>query len=152
MPAASSTTPVATSGPVVAVGPSVFQAIFDSSPEAIALTRVRDGALVQVNTEWLNMTGYTRDEVVGKTAVELGHWLDPQERDRVFGALDIGGRITDTDVTLVMKDRVPRVVRLNAAMMQDAGERYLLIYLRDVTADRMAREALQAASKRCQRL
>lgn len=129
------------------VGASVFQAIFDSSPEAIALTRVRDGALVQVNTEWLNMTGYARHEVLGRTAVELGHWLDPQERDRVFGRLDMGGRVTDTDVTLVMKDRVPRVVRLNAAMMQEHGERYLIIYLRDVTADRMAREALQAGEQ-----
>lgn len=134
-------------GPAAAVGPSVFQAIFEGSPEAIALTRVADGVLVQVNTEWLHMTGYTRNEVLGRTAIELGHWLDPQERDRVFGGLDIGGRVTDIDVTLVMKDRVPRVVRLNAAMMQDGGTRYLVIYLRDVTADRMAREALHAGEQ-----
>jgi len=147
MPPESHATPDAASGLAGSVGPSVFHAIFAGSPEAIALTRVRDGVLVQVNAEWLSMTGYTRDEVLGKTAVELGHWLDPLERERVFGSLDIGGRITDTDVTLVMKDRVPRVVRLNATLLEDAGERYLLIYLRDVTADRMAREAMQAGEQ-----
>ncbi|CAM8666453.1 GGDEF domain [Comamonadaceae bacterium] len=129
------------------VGLSVFRAIFESSPEAIALTRVRDGVLVQVNSEWLLMTGYNREEVIGRSAVELGHWLDPQEREQVFGRLQIGGRVADTDVTLVMKDRIPRVVRINAAMLEEAGEPYLLIYLRDVTAEQLAREALKAGEQ-----
>lgn len=137
---------VASAAPV-GLGLSVFQSIFESSPEAIALTRVRDGVLVQVNSEWLFMTGYARDEALGRSAVELGHWLDPQERDRVFGGMKVGSRVVDTDVTLVMKDRIPRVVRLNAAMLEESGELYLLIYLRDVTAEQMARDALKAGEQ-----
>ncbi len=139
--------PAAKEAASAGVGLSVFRAIFESSPEAIALTRVRDGVLVQVNSEWLLMTGYTREEVIGRSAVELGHWLDPQEREQVFGRLQIGGRVADTDVTLVMKDRIPRVVRINAAMLEEAGEPYLLIYLRDVTAEQLAREALKAGEQ-----
>jgi len=139
--------PAAKEAASAGVGLSVFRAIFESSPEAIALTRVRDGVLVQVNSEWLLMTGYNREEVIGRSAVELGHWLDPQEREQVFGRLQIGGRVADTDVTLVMKDRIPRVVRINAAMLEEAGEPYLLIYLRDVTAEQLAREALKAGEQ-----
>ncbi|MDR7307683.1 diguanylate cyclase (GGDEF)-like protein/PAS domain S-box-containing protein [Rhodoferax saidenbachensis] len=126
---------------------SVFQTVFECSPEAIALTRVRDGVLVEVNTEWLSLTGYSRAEALGRTAVEMGHWLDPEERMRVFAPLLTGGRVVDTDVTLVMQDRNPRVVRMNAALMQEQEEQYILIYLRDVTAERLAHEALRAGEQ-----
>ena len=122
----------------------MFHIIFESSPEAIALTRVRDGAIVQVNREWESMTGYQREEVVGRTALALGHWLHPEQRTSIFGDLKPGGRVMDVDVSLVMKDASPRVVRLNATMLMEAGEAYILIYLRDVTADLLAREALRS--------
>lgn len=122
----------------------MFHIIFESSPEAIALTRVRDGAIVQVNREWESMTGYRREEVVGRTALALGHWLHPEQRTSIFGNLKPGGRVMDVDVSLVMKGGSPRVVRLNATMLMEAGEAYILIYLRDVTADLLAREALRS--------
>jgi diguanylate cyclase (GGDEF)-like protein/PAS domain S-box-containing protein len=147
LPPESTVPPVADAVSRSEVGLSVFQAIFEGSPEAIALTRVRDGVLVQVNHEWLLMTGYAREEVIGRTAVQLGHWLNPREREQVFGRMQVGNRVTDTDVTLVMKDRVPRVVRLNATLLQESGERYLLIYLRDVTAEQLAQEALKAGEQ-----
>jgi diguanylate cyclase (GGDEF)-like protein/PAS domain S-box-containing protein len=134
-------------GATVVPSESVFKTIFDRSPEAIALTRVRDGVLVEVNSEWLHLTGYARDEAVGRTALELGHWLDPEERHRVFAPLLTGGRVVDADVTLVMKDRNPRVVRMNAARLQEQGEFYILIYLRDVTAERLAHEAMRAGER-----
>jgi len=126
---------------------AMFKTIFDHSPEAIALTRVRDGVLVEVNTEWLHLTGYSRDEALGRTAVDMGHWLDPEERKRVFAPLYQGGRVVDADVTLVMKDRNPRVVRMNATLVHEQGEAYILLYLRDVTAERLAHEALRAGEQ-----
>nr|WP_315463463.1 EAL domain-containing protein [uncultured Rhodoferax sp.] len=128
-------------------GVGVFQAVFENSPEAIALSRAADGLLVQVNQEWLVMTGYSREEAIGRSAVALGQWLDPEDREQVLGRLQVGGRVTDIDVTLLMKNRVPRVVRFNASMFEEAGERYLLVYLRDVTADLMASEALKAGEQ-----
>ncbi len=125
----------------------MFRTIFDHSPEAIALTRVRDGVLVEVNTEWLHLTGYARAEALGRTAIEIGHWLDPEERQRVFAPLYDGGRVVDADVTLVMKDRNPRVVRMNAALVHEQGEAFILLYLRDVTAERLAHEALRAGEQ-----
>ena len=129
------------------VAEGIFKTIFDHSPEAIALTRVRDGVLVEVNTEWLHLTGYSREEALGRTAVEMGHWLDPEERKRVFAPLYEGSRVVDADVTLVMKDRNPRVVRMNAALVRERDEAYILLYLRDVTAERLAHEALRAGEQ-----
>ena len=134
------------------LAPGVFKTIFECSPEAIALIRLADDILVDVNAEWLQLTGYSREEALGHTAVELGHWLDPSERDRVFAPLADGGRVVDADVTLVMKDRNPRLVRMNATRVIDQDQTYILLYLRDVTAERLAHEALRAGEQALEQL
>jgi diguanylate cyclase (GGDEF)-like protein/PAS domain S-box-containing protein len=139
--------PLSGSADGVALGQGVYWTIFEHSPEAIALTRLRDRALVDVNAEWLRMTGYSRAEVLGRTAQELGHWQNPEDRVRVMAPLATGGRVVDTEVTLIMKDGNPRVVRMNAALLQERGEEFILIYLRDVTAERLADEAMRAGEK-----
>jgi diguanylate cyclase (GGDEF)-like protein/PAS domain S-box-containing protein len=126
---------------------SVFRTMFEQSPEAIVLVRVKDDVLVEVNDEWLRLTGFPRDEVLGRTAVQIGQWLDPIEREKALQPLKHGGRVVDTDVTMVMKDRMPRLVRMNATIVHTQGEAYILFYLRDVTAERLAREALLAGEK-----
>jgi diguanylate cyclase (GGDEF)-like protein/PAS domain S-box-containing protein len=130
-----------------AMGQGVYWNIFEHSPEAIALTRLRDKALVEVNAEWLRMTGYRRDEVLGRTALELGHWQNSEDRDRVFAPLLKGDRVVDSEVTLIMKDGNPRMVRMNAVLLQEQGEQFILIYLRDVTAERLAEEAMRAGER-----
>lgn len=137
---------LAHSGSVV-LAQGVYRTIFEHSPEAIALTRLRDRALVEVNAEWLRMTGYSRAEVLGRTALELGHWQNPDDRIRVLAPLLNGDRVVDVDVTLIMKDGNPRVMRMNAALLQDHDEKFILIYLRDVTAERLAEEAMRAGEK-----
>ncbi|MFZ3219315.1 MAG: EAL domain-containing protein [Rhodoferax sp.] len=126
---------------------SFFGVVFNQSPEAIAVTRVRDDVIVAVNDEWLKYTGYERHEVVGHTAVEIGHWADTAAREQAFYPLKMGGRLTDVDVTVFLKDNMPRMVRINATRVSVQGEAYILVYARDVTAEKLAREALQAGEK-----
>ncbi len=130
---------------------SVFRFIFNQGPEAIALSRAQDGAIVEVNHEWLKLTGFSREEVLGRTAVEIGHWQDAAAREAALTPLKATGRISDADVTLVMKDGMPRMVRMNAALVDVQGETYILLYLRDVTADRLAQEAMLAGEKALER-
>jgi diguanylate cyclase (GGDEF)-like protein/PAS domain S-box-containing protein len=125
----------------------LFRAAFFQSPEAIALTRARDGVIAEVNEEWLSLTGYNRDEVVGRTAVDIGHWPDDETRERTLLPLKTAGRISDADVTLLMRDGMPRLVRMNASVVDVQGESFIILYLRDVTAERMSSEALRAGER-----
>lgn len=113
----------------------------------MAVTRVRDDIIVAVNDEWLKYTGYARHEVVGHTTVEIGHWADTAAREKAFYPLKMGGRLTDVDVTVFTRDRMPRIVRINATKVSVKGEAYILVYVRDVTAENLAREALQAGER-----
>ncbi|MCF8167924.1 MAG: EAL domain-containing protein [Rhodoferax sp.] len=118
--------------------------MFFESPEAIVLSRAHDGLIVQVNQEWLALTGYTREAVLGKTALEIGHWPDEQSRELGLYGLKSHGRLHDAELTLLMRDGSPRVVRLNAVLIEADAVVYILAHLRDITAERLAQEALKA--------
>ena len=126
---------------------SLLHAIFIRSPEAMALSRVRDGVLVDVNQQWELLTGYSRAEAVGRTSLELGHWVDLEQRSALMHALRERGRFADQDVTLRMRDGQPRLVRLNAGVVSENGEDYVLVLLRDVTDERLAQEGLRAGER-----
>ncbi len=131
---------------------ALFKTVFEQSPQAIVLVRLSDNVLVEVNDEWLRLTGFSRAEVLGRTAVQIGHWLDPAEREEALTPLRAGGRVVDADVTMVMKDRKPRQVRMNAAVVNAQGESYILFYLRDITAERLTRDALHAGEQELARI
>jgi len=125
----------------------IFEAIFMESPEAIALTRARDSVIVAVNQEWLCLTGFSRQQVVGRTAVDIGHWPDEAARAKALRPLSVHGRVRDIEITMVMGNGLRRLICMNAVLVDVQAESYILIYLRDVTADRMAQAAVQAGEQ-----
>ena len=68
-----------------------FSTIFNASPAAIAITRLKDGKLVNVNDAWQKITGFARKEAIGHTPIELNIWVNPGERDRLMSKLSRSG-------------------------------------------------------------
>ena len=58
-----------------------FSKAFDASPLALTISSLTTGKLVEVNGTFINVTGYTREEALGKTTLELGLWKKPLERE-----------------------------------------------------------------------
>ena len=67
-----------------------FAKIFHSSPMPVVITRLADGTHVEVNEAWSKVYGWSREEVVGKTSVELGIWPHPGDRDEFVRMLQTG--------------------------------------------------------------
>ena len=127
------------------VGADAFKIFFEKCPEAIALTRLSDDVILEVNQEWTKLTGHAREDVVGRTALDIGHWPDAAMRRDAFQGIKTHGRVSDVDVTLIMAGQLPRLVRINAVLVDVAAGPCILLYLRDVTAERLAQEALRAS-------
>ncbi len=68
----------------------IFETAFRSSPVAIALVTL-DGRYVEVNPEWTSMMGYSREEMIGQTAVGMS-LITPAERERALLEVERGGK------------------------------------------------------------
>ncbi len=123
---------------------ALFTAAFEESPEAIGLSRLRDGLIIDVNQEWLALTGYSREEVIGHTVVEIGHWPDQASREGAMAALRVIGRLQDYEAIVHLKGKGKRLVRLNGTLIDVRGEKHILMYIKDITTERMAEESLRS--------
>jgi len=121
----------------------LFAAAFEASPEAIVLSRLKDGLILDVNREYLNLTGLSREQAIGHTALELGHWPDVTTRERAVAQLRVAGRLRDFELVIHFPAKGKRLVRLDGALIDVGGELHGLMYLKDITAERMAEEALR---------
>ncbi|MCX7982306.1 MAG: PAS domain S-box protein [Syntrophales bacterium] len=57
---------------------ALLRLIFHTSPDATSLNRIEDGVFVDVNENFTSWTGYRREEVIGKTSLDLNLWADPK--------------------------------------------------------------------------
>jgi PAS domain S-box-containing protein len=131
-----------------------FRNVFDANPDPIVISRVADGKIVLVNREFERASGYTKEEALGRTSVDLGLWPDPNERNRCAGILAAGGELRNFAMMIQVKDKSLHPCLLSAAIVLFNDEPCNLTVARDVTALRQieaelvaARNAAEAASQ-----
>ncbi len=119
-----------------------FAKAFRSGPTAISVSTLREGRYVDVNDSFLQMTGYQREEVIGRTAAEIGFWLDPGARDQLLERMKAKERTVDLDIRFRAKNGEERFGLLSAEVMLLGGEHCLLANVRDDTERHRAQQAL----------
>jgi diguanylate cyclase (GGDEF)-like protein/PAS domain S-box-containing protein len=131
------------------LSPNLLSRIFHINPEPMTLSRFEDGRYIEVNESFLRVFGYSRDEVVGHTAIELGIWDNP-DRDRAQIVEQIHSQGYASDIEADFRTRSGEKVRfyLGATRIEEDGEQLLLIVGRDITAIRSSEQALRESEKR----
>ncbi len=121
-----------------------FAIAFNSSPEVMLISSLREGRLVDVNSAFLQRTGHSRKAVIGRTVTEIG-LIGEAERDRVRGALDQRGSVQGLEIHDRTKSGSDRISLVSAAAISIEDEPCMLIIISDVTerrrVERAAREA-----------
>ncbi|MBI4786926.1 MAG: GAF domain-containing protein [Chloroflexi bacterium] len=125
-----------------------FSTVFRVSPIGISITRLVDGQFVDVNDAFLRMFGYTREETIGHTSLELQMFGDPGDRDLLVKMLHERGRIHDIETQFHKKSGDCGTLLVSAALLALAGERYLVSTLHDITERKRADDALRQSEMR----
>ena len=117
-----------------------FYNVFRSSPDWVVISALKDGFYVDVNETFLRMTGYRRDEVIGRTSEELGVWINPKKRKETMETLEEEGSIQNVEVDFRMKGGQIRHMLWSAELIDFGGEQCLLAVARDITERKQAEE------------
>jgi PAS domain S-box-containing protein len=122
-----------------------FRSAFASSPALMSLARLRDGAIYEVNEAFLSVTGYQREEVIGRSTIDLGIWVNTAERDSLFNEVRQQGYVRGREVTIRVRDGRLRTILLAAELVEIDGEPSILAASLDVTERKEVEQQLRRA-------
>ncbi len=125
-----------------------FATIFKAAPGSMILTSLPDGKTIEVNDNFSLITGYSREEAMGKTTGDLKMWADPDARDRFLLLLQQNGIVRDFEADLNHKSGVIRNGLLSGQILTFQSRRYLLGTFYDITERKRVEEALHESEKK----
>ena len=106
--------------------------IFELSPDAISLTKVSDGEIIDCNLEYLNQIGYSREEVIGHTSLEL-ELFNFDERQVFVNEIRKKQAISDYEIKVKRKDNVFINILYSARFITVNGIQTILCIGKDIT-------------------
>jgi PAS domain S-box-containing protein len=123
----------------------LFSHVFAASPSQMALTDITSGKYVEVNEAFLRILGFAREEVIGKTALELNLFVNPDQRAELLQCVGAQGCLHDEHVLVRAKSGEIRHGIFSAQYIQSNGQKLLLTVMNDVTEKTRAEERWQFA-------
>ncbi|MGA7640591.1 MAG: PAS domain S-box protein, partial [Syntrophobacteraceae bacterium] len=128
-----------------------FSRFFRSTPVGTSILRLNDNKFVDVNDVFLGLFGYTREELIGQNPLDLGIWVDPEDRVKMVEILQRHGRVKDFETQFRWKSGEIGNVLFSAEVIEVAGEQYLLGLAHDITERKRAEEERRRLEDRLQR-
>ena len=110
-----------------------FAKAFQASPDGLAISRIADAVVLEVNDSFVSMFGYARDEIIGESLVQIGVDADPASRERALKILKEQNFVRDVELTMKRKSGEVRWILFSAEPMDLRGEHCWLTLSRDIT-------------------
>lgn len=110
-----------------------FRMIFDSSPDAISISKLSTGELVELNEGFCHISGYSYNEAIGKSSLELGLFINPSDRELLVKKITNENKVDNLEVVFKRKNGSHLICYMSVRILERNSEKYLLAVNRDVT-------------------
>jgi len=120
-----------------------FAKAFRFSPDAITITTVDEGRYIEVNDSFLRLSEYSREEVIGRTSLELNVWADPADRACLLEPLRRHEPVREMEITFRSKSGRTGPTLVSADRIDLGGQACLLTVCRDLTSQKQKESEVQ---------
>jgi PAS domain S-box-containing protein len=138
-----------------------FSKAFHASPDAMVISRISDGTILEVNDSFISLSGYKREELMGQSPAVLNLFVDPRDRQRALQILKEKNCVRDFEFEMRRRSGEVRLILFSAEPFDLRGEHCWLTIGRDITErkhaeaererlllqEKEAREQAEAASQ-----
>jgi PAS domain S-box-containing protein len=128
-----------------------FAKAFRASPNAITISQIADGRILEVNEGWKTIFGHTPEEVLGRTSAELGIYVDLEDRKKIITRIKENRFVRDHELQMRHRTGGIRQVSMSAERIEINGVDCLLSIIRDITEEKIAEQALRDSEHRLKR-
>jgi PAS domain S-box-containing protein len=125
-----------------------FSKAFRESPMALTLTSAQDHRYLDVNETFEKISGWQREEVIGRTPFDIRIWVTPQERIEFVKRLKTEGSVRNYEVQFKCKDVTERLGLGSAELIEIDNEPCIISVIADVTESKQAQEKLRESQER----
>jgi diguanylate cyclase (GGDEF)-like protein/PAS domain S-box-containing protein len=124
-----------------------FSIAFQNHPDAIVITSLKDGKIIEANDSFFRMSGYARDETFGKTTVELRLWKIKRGRNRYIHELQKTGRVLNYETNFRRKSGEVFTGWISSGFIQIRKMDFILTVIHDVSDWKKTEETLRLDSQ-----
>ncbi len=122
---------------------SRFRAAFMGSPVALAITSLEDGVWIDANQAEQDLYGYTREEMIGKSALTANIWVDQNDRKRLIDAIAQNGETRKQQIRQRCKDGSIFIASISANLLTIKGVRHIMFATEDITERILSEERIK---------
>lgn len=111
----------------------MYAKAFRFNPDPITISTINEGRYIMVNEAFCRQTGYSREEVIGRTAGDLGIVIFPNDRDNVVDFIRQQGPLLDIERQFISQPGDIRVGLMSLDIIEIGGQPHLLSIIKDIT-------------------
>jgi PAS domain S-box-containing protein len=124
-----------------------MELVFNTSPDAATISRLSDGLIVHVNEGFTFLSGFTRDEAMGKSSLNINIWKDPMHRKKIVDELLEKGLIENYEARFQKKDGSQFSGLLSARTINLQNIPHIISITRDITSLKQSEEEKRHSEK-----
>jgi len=113
-----------------------FRTIFQTSPDAISINELKNGTYLEINDQFTQLTGFTRNEIVGKPIKHLGIWVSDKEQSEFVRKIKKNGEVRNYEAHFRVKNGDFRTGSLSARLVELDNRLCVISVTRDITEEK----------------
>jgi len=124
-----------------------FSKSFRTSPISFMIANIEDGRIIEINDAFSSISGFTREEALGNTTLNMKIWVHEEDRKHIIDSLREGNAILHQETLLQAKDGNVSTVLLSAQVIKLANRNCIISSIEDITKRKEAEDELRIQSE-----